>query len=62
MLISQNPSKNLAEADLKYCDYKVTESTNKLIISNFLTVRKTIKKSVSNLTAKYEIEILQAML
>lgn len=56
-LVSKNPSRRLAEQDLKYCDYQLAESSNILAISNFFNSKGPFKEISSNLTAKYEIEV-----
>jgi hypothetical protein len=57
LLVSKNPSKEQAEKDLKYSDYKITESKDAIGVSNFFNNQNQFKEISSNLSAKYEIEV-----
>jgi hypothetical protein len=56
-LISKNPSLDLAETDLKYCDYQINEKDNGISIINFFKTNNDYKEITSNLSAKLEIEV-----
>ncbi len=56
LLIAKNPSKEEAEADLKFCGYQFGESSNTISVSNFFDLKNNYKEISSNLSAKYEIE------
>jgi hypothetical protein len=56
-LIAKNPSKTIAEADLKYLDYQINESSNTISITNFFNEKNGYTEISSNLSARYEIEV-----
>ncbi len=56
-LISKNSSVQQAEKDLKYCDYRITESNDAIMVSNLFSSKNQFKEISSNLSAKYEIEV-----
>jgi hypothetical protein len=56
-LIAKNPSKLIAEADLKFLDYQINESSNTISITNFFNEKNGYKEISSNLSARYEIEV-----
>ncbi len=56
-LIAKNPSLQEAENDVKYCNYTINESTDKIIIANNFDLKKGYKEISSNLSAKIELEI-----
>lgn len=56
-LIAKHPNKKTAEDDIKYIDYKVTEKTESIEISNFFSQKSGYKDITSNLTAKFEIKV-----
>lgn len=56
-LISKNPSRKVAEEDLKYCDYKMENQGNSLFLSNSFNSKSGFKEISSNLSARYEIEV-----
>lgn len=56
-LISKNPEREIAEADLKYCNYQITENNKGINISNFFDAKSQFKEISSNLSAKFEIEV-----
>jgi hypothetical protein len=57
LLISKNPSRDVAESDLKYCEYKIAESNKGISISNFFNTKTRFKEITSNLSAKFDIEV-----
>lgn len=57
LLISKNPSRKVAEEDLKYCDYKMENQGNSLFLSNSFNSKSGFKEISSNLSARYEIEV-----
>jgi len=56
-LISKNPAREIAETDLKYCDYQIIENDKGINISNFFDSKSQFKEISSNLSAKFEIEV-----
>lgn len=56
-LISKNPSRKVAEEDLKYCDYKMENQGNSLFLSNSFNSKSGFREISSNLSARYEIEV-----
>jgi hypothetical protein len=56
-LISKNPSRNIAESDLKYCNYKIIEVDKLIKILNFFNTESGFKDIGSNLSARIEIEV-----
>lgn len=56
-IISKNPSRKIAEEDLKYCDYKIENRGEMFLVSNFFNFKNDYKDISSNLSARYEIEL-----
>jgi DUF4097 and DUF4098 domain-containing protein YvlB len=56
-LVSKNPSKELAEKDLKYCYYQVEEKNNGVFISNFFNFKLGKNEISSMLGVKIELEV-----
>ena len=56
-LIAKNPSLQDAETDVKYCNYNINESADKIIITNNFDIKKGFKEISSNLGARIELEI-----
>ncbi len=56
-LIAKNPSLQEAETDVKYCNYIINESADKIIITNNFDVKKGYREISSNLSARIELEI-----
>ncbi len=56
-LVAKNPSLHEAEADVKFCNYTISESDGKIIIGNNFDVKKGYKEISSNLSARIELEI-----
>ncbi len=56
-LVSKNPSRKIAEEDLKFCDYIMENRGNVLYISNSFQAKNNFREISSNLSARYEVEV-----